>query len=292
MLLKGHGYEAFFLTVIGGLFVCVLTTVLLPVMLFLLPFIYENIHSYIHIILVFVAFWMILSEKGINRLYALFIFLFAGIFGLITLNTLSSEKVLFPALSGLFGISALAISLMSRTVIPPQEITEDINCNYAKATLASWLSGMFVGLLPGIGSAQAGIISSQVFRNKTKEFLVTLGGINTANMFFTLIIFYSLGKTRSGASWALSQITDNLAFSDILLISFTCLFSCFLSVILTLKLGKAMIRNLQRISYNRITAAIIIIIISMVLVLTGYAGLVILFTGSCLGIFDILLGLK
>ena len=191
MLLRGKGYEALFLTVVGGLLVCGLIVILLPHMLWLLPLIYQNIHSYIHIILIIIAAWMILTERGHGRIYALFVFLLAGMFGFISLNGLSSEQVLFPALSGLFGLSMLTVSLMSKTHIPAQEIPDNVNCNYFKGALGSLFSGLLVGILPGVGAAQAGIISSQLFKNKTGEFLVTLGGINTANIFFTLIVFYS-----------------------------------------------------------------------------------------------------
>lgn len=292
MLLRGKGYEALFLTVVGGLFVCGLIVLLLPYMLWTLPFIYENIHAYIHIILIVIAAWMILTERGINRLYGLFVFLLAGAFGLMTLNSFPSEQVLFPALSGLFGLSTLAVSLMSRTEIPKQDIPEDVKCDYARGTLGSLLSGLLVGILPGVGAAQAGIISSQLFRNKIKEFLVTLGGINTANIFFTLIVFYSLGKTRSGASWTLSQMVESLTFYDVLLISFTCLFAASVAAIVTLRLGRTIITRLQGFSYQWVTKIIILFIVAMALVVTGPVGVLIMFTGFCLGTFSILLGIN
>jgi putative membrane protein len=114
MLLEGRGYEAIFLTVMGGLLVSVLTILLLPAIIYLIPAIYESIHSYIHFILIFIAGWMVLTERGISRLYASLMFIFAGLFGFISLNALSSESVLFPALSGLFGLSGMVISLNSK----------------------------------------------------------------------------------------------------------------------------------------------------------------------------------
>lgn len=292
MLLMGRGYEALFLTVIGGLLVSLLTILLLPLMFYLLPVIYENIHNYIHIILIFIVLWMMLIEKGRNKLFAVFVFFLVGFFGFISLNALPSEKVLFPALSGLFGLSTMIISLMSRTELPEQEITDNVKCNYVRGTLASWLSGLLVGLLPGVGSAQAGIISSQIFRSRLKEFLMTLGGINTANMFFTLIVFYSLGKTRSGTTWMLSQITESIGFNDMLLIAFTCVVASSLSAVITIKLGKLILTEINYISYNKITISIILFITVSVAVFTGWIGLLILFTGMSIGLFAILLGLN
>lgn len=293
MLLKGRGYEALFLTVLGGLLVSILTVVLMvPLLFIIIPAIYENIHTYIHIILIGIVIWMLLVERGKNRLFALFVFFLAGFLGFITLNTVSSERVLFPALSGLFGLSGMFISLLGRTRIPPQEITDNIECDYKKGTLASWFSGLLVGILPGVGSAQAGIISSQLFRNRFREFLMTLGGINTANMFFTLIVFYTIGNIRSGTVWAISQITDTLSFNNILLIASVCIFAAFVAGMITLKLGKLAILKLDSISYGKVTFLIFLFIISMVFVISGWLGLLVLFTSFFIGSFSILLGLN
>ena len=292
MLLKGRGYEALMLTVVGGLLVSVVTVITLPVMFHTIPIIYSIIHNYIHIILIIVVMWMIFTEKGVNRLLAIFIFLLSGILGFITLNTLSSENVLFPALSGLFGLSIMFTSVMGRTKIPPQEITNDVKCNFFKGTVASWFSGLLVGLLPGVGSSQAGIISSQLLKNKTKEFLMTLGGINTANMFFTILVFYLLGKTRSGAAWTISQVTTILSFNDILLIVFTILFSSCISAIVTLRIGKIIMSRLDMFPYRTILASIILFIIASVSIFTGTMGIIILFTCFFIGLFSTLLGLN
>ena len=116
---------------------------------------------------------------------------------------------------GLFGISTLIVSTMNRTTIPPQEEPGEVSGSHARGSVAGWLAGMLVGLLPGIGAAQAGVIVAQAFKAKVRDFLTALGGINTANIFFTFIVFYTLGKTRSGAAWAISQIIESVTVYDI-----------------------------------------------------------------------------
>ncbi len=290
MLLSGRGYEALFLTVVGGLSASIVITLVLPLITYLVPLLYNNIHNYIHIILAIIVLWMVLIEKGADKIYAFFIFVFSGVVGIITLGV--SDSVLFPSLSGLFGLSTIIIGLMGRTVIPPQEITDNVVCDYKKGTIASILSGMLVGILPGIGSTQAGIITSQLFKGKIKEFLMALGGINTANIIYTIIVFYSLGKIRSGSAWALSQISTKISFNDMILVILTIIVASCLSSILTLSIGKRIIGKVDKFPYKLISVLIVACILLFTITLSGVFGIVVLFTCTFLGIFTILLGIN
>ena len=113
-LLEGRGYDAVFLTVMGGLIVFFLTILALPFLLYFLPVLYTSIHGFIHILLLLVVFWMIMTERGVKKIFALAVFLMSGIFGFITLNNFTSEQILFPALTGLFAFSTLLTSLTAR----------------------------------------------------------------------------------------------------------------------------------------------------------------------------------
>ena len=197
LLLAGKGYEALFLTVVGGLGVAILTLLTLPILLYLIPLIYEVIHPHIHLILISIVLWMILTERGTGKLHSLFIFGMVGLFGFIALNSFPSEVVLFPALTGLFAFSTMITSLRSNTIIPEQEEFDGVKTNPTKGIITGWLAGWLSGMLPGVGAAQSGVIASQLFRAKTKDFLTALGGINTSNILFTFVVFYLLGKTNS-----------------------------------------------------------------------------------------------
>jgi TctA family transporter len=167
-----------------------------------------------------------------------------------------------------------------------------VSCSYVKGTLASWLSGALVGLLPGVGSTEAGVLSSHIFRSRVKEFLMSMGGIDTANMFFTIIVFYSIGKSRSGATWALSEVTETITFNDMLLVMFTCMLVACVSSVVTLKLGKIILMKVNRIPYDKMTWFIIMFTIATVGLFTGWIGLLILFTGFFMGTFAVLLGIN
>lgn len=290
MLLQGRGYEAIFLTVMGGLGVIFFTIISLPALFFFIPLIYSSIRPVIHLILLMVVLWMVYKEK--RRIAAASIFLTAGIFGFIALNSFPSDFALFPALTGLFGFSTILTSLMAKTKIPPQEIQKEVHGDWMKGSVTGWLAGLLAGLLPGLGSSQTGIIAAQFLKAKMKEFMIALGGINTSNIFFTFIAFYIIGKTRSGAVWAVSQIVEHFTLTDMYLIVVIGFMTSLVSAVLTLKAGKLILMKMKNVNYTKITFFILVTLISLVSILSGPYGILISVTGTFLGLLTIYTGVK
>jgi putative membrane protein len=292
MLMDGRGYEAVFLSTIGGLGAIILTILTLPILLFAIPGIYSQIHPVIHVLLIAIVGWMVWTEQGPKKIWALAVFLLAGIFGMITLNTLPSNLSLFPALTGLFGFSGLIVSFYGKSKLPEQKRACKIQAGSIKGAAAGWFAGMLAGLLPGIGSSQAAVVTGQTFRAKTKDFLVSLGGINAANIIFTLVAFYTLGKTRSGAVAAIAQLTPSISINELILLLVIALATTLLSVVLTLKIAGLIITRIHSVSYRRINLSIIIFLLAAIILFTGPLGLLISFSGTLLGIAAIKLGVK
>jgi len=290
MLMTGRGYEAVFLSAMGGLGATLLTIATLPLLLLAIPGIYSQIHPFIHVLLIAVVGWMVWTER--KRGWALLVFLLAGLFGMITLNTLPSNLSMFPALTGLFGFSGLIVSFYGKSKLPEQKKTARMQLGSMKGAAAGWLAGMLAGLLPGIGSSQAAVVTSQAFRTKTKDFLVSLGGINAANIIFTLVAFYTLGKTRSGAVSAIAQLTPSISINELTLLMAAALMTALLSVVLTLKAAGIVTTRIHSISYRKLNLSIIIFLLAAVAILTGPLGLLVSLAGTLLGIAAIKLGIK
>jgi len=289
MVLQGKAYEALFLTVVGGLGSIILIIISLPVIFLVLPALYGVISPFMHILLTTVIAWMIWGDK--NRKMALLVVLLSGVFGFVTLNTVS-DVALFPAFTGLFAISTLFTAVRKNSVIPPQRREGEIKGPFRRGILTGWLAGWFSGILPGIGAAQAGVIASQVLKAKTRDFLTALGGINTSNIIFTMIMFYLLGKTRSGAAQAVSQIIDFMEPGHIILIVITVLVVGCFSAAVTLFLGRRAMGILEKFDYVKINKVIMISLFGLVIVFSGWIGIVIMLTATCIGILTINSGVR
>ncbi|MFH0711481.1 MAG: tripartite tricarboxylate transporter permease, partial [Candidatus Aenigmatarchaeota archaeon] len=226
------------------------------------------------------------------------IFFLSGIFGVLSLNStfVSQQNILFPILSGLFGLSLLFISLSQKSKIPTQVFDDQLNISKTdlmKSVILGSVAGLMVGFLPAIGVSQAAtIVQILGSTGEARNFLVTLSGINISNEIFSLVSLYLVNNPRSGASVAIEKILGGLAANDVVfLVGFIC-FSAGIAALLTIFLSKRIPKYLEKIDYQKLTLAIIIFMISMVAILTGLGGLLILFTSVSIGLLCNFLGIR
>lgn len=289
LVLEGNAHEALFLTVVGGLGSIVLIILTLPLIFFTIPLLYGVMSPFMHIILSGIIIWMVLGER--NRKMAVLVITLSGALGFVSLNAFS-DAALFPAFTGLFALSMLFTSVSKGSEIPPQKKPSEVRGPFRKGIITGWLAGWFSGMLPGIGAAQAGVIAAQLLRAKTRDFLTALGGINTSNIVFTLIMLYLLGRTRSGAAEAVSQIIYFMEPGHIVLIVITTLVVGCISAPTTLFLGKRFISLAERIDYVKMNKVIMISLMLMVVAFSGLVGTIITLTAACIGIITINSGVR
>jgi putative membrane protein len=288
MLLRGEGYAALKLTVVGGIGAAVLGILTLPVFFAFVERGYPILEKFIvPIIISFSIIFILLEPSFKKRLWALLIFLMAGSLGLIVLNNLSMRDPLFPMLSGLFGVSTLLVSMQGNTKIVEQKFDDEIEFgfhnfwNYLKATLSS----MLMSVLPALGSAQATVIS-QAFARKDKEgkdFLVIVGGINTVSAIFVLTTLYLIGRARTGVIAAMKQFLV-LDFNSYLILLTASLAAVGVGAYLTLKLGKYFANKIQKLNYRKLSVVIILFIVALAAIFSGWLGLLVLAVSTGIGL--------
>ncbi len=288
LLLEGKGYEAVSLTIIGSLFGLYFVILIIPFMLVFIPGIYSYIKDYIAFILIFASIYLIIKDHK-SRFWAFSVFFIAGILGIFVLNS-PTINPLFPMLSGLFGLPTLITSIKEKTVVPKQKICKS-NINkkeISKSVFSGLIASLFCGLLPGIGSAQAAIMGSSFSKKWTERtFLVLVGSIDTIVFFLSLIAFYTINKARSGAIVALSKLIENISLNDLFLFVGVSLIAAGLATILTLIVSKTSTRLITKMDYQKISIAIIIFIIILSIILSGFLGLYILIVSTFVGLLPI-----
>ncbi|MEM5878915.1 MAG: tripartite tricarboxylate transporter permease [Candidatus Aenigmatarchaeota archaeon] len=291
LLLEGRGYEAIKLTVIGSVGSLILSLLLIA---FLSPYFtsfYKLTRPYIHFAIIAVIAFMIFSERKPKKIISsAFIILLSGIFGLLALNSqlLPSQHILFPVLTGMFGLSTLIISFSETSKIPEQK--EDFSLKISakeilKSIFLGSIAGILVGFLPAVGISEAAVMVQYLGgRGDARSFLITLSGINVGNEVFSLISLYLVSNPRSGSSVAIQQILTELSFYDVLLLVGTICFVSGISALLTLYLGKQIPKFLVRLDYKTLTLSIITFICAMVFIWTGIAGIIILSISTAIGL--------
>jgi len=297
LLMEGRGVEAIYLTVIGGVGSVLLSLTLLPVLITVIPLFYQNIQKYIHWLLLFIALAIIFSETGKRKAYAFFCFMLAGTLGFLVLNTfiLPSHLLFFPLFTGLFGLPMLIISLNNKTSIPKQDLSfPKIKKRLAVlGTVKALFSGMLVGTLPGVGASQATILTQQITRKEDhREFLISIGGINTIVALFSLVSLFTISRPRSGAAVVVQQVLVGFGTNELFVLVATALIATGVSALLLMKTVKKLVYSLQHVNYSALTVGIMTFLLAITAIFTGLVGVVVLFTAASIGLLAPLLGVK
>ncbi|MEM2918324.1 MAG: tripartite tricarboxylate transporter permease [Candidatus Altiarchaeota archaeon] len=290
LLLQGKGLEALFLTTSGGVFTTLLFFVLTPLLLFILPIIHSLLKFYIAFVLLVICFFMILTEKNKERIFfSVLVFLLSGSLGIITLNSgiLPENFVLFPIFTGLFGIPTLLLSLKHKSNIPPQEevIFNTERKLIFSGSIKAFFASILLGLLPGVGVAQATVLTQELTKKKDpREFLISVGGVNTAVALISILSLYTVKRARSGAAIAIRNLLENFTIYDILLLISVSLISVGISAILTLYIGNKILKFIQKFPYSKISLIILILLFFLCFIFTGLNGILILLVSTSIGI--------
>ena len=292
LLLEGRGYEAVVLTAIGSLFAVIMMVAFAPIGLPFIKIIYPIIQRFIPYILIFFSILLIYKERK-SRSLALIVYLLAGVLGIITLN-LQLSQPLFPLLSGLFGTSIILTSLFQKTKIPKQNLTEvklskkEIFSSMNSGFIASFLTG----LLPGLGASQAAIVATSTQKKITPEkFLIIVGSINTFVMIVSFLALYSIDKARNGSVVVISEILQSFTLNQLILFLAVSLIAAGIATWLTLKFAKIFSKLMSRVNYAKLCISIISLITILVIILTGWIGLLVLIVSTSIGLIPNLAGI-
>ncbi|MFQ5815205.1 MAG: tripartite tricarboxylate transporter permease [Candidatus Hydrothermarchaeaceae archaeon] len=297
MLMEGRGYEAIRLTVLGGVGASLLGGLILPFGLYLFPMLYSYARASMAYLLLSVLIYMVYTERGNRRrLYSLIVIAYSGLLGIIVLNhyILPQKYALFPALTGLFGVSTLLKSIGSKPRIPRQTLSYSKKM-YLRGVAMGSLGGILTGLLPSMGSSQSALMIQNMMgrgERNVREFLVAIGGVNTADAIYALFALYLIGNPRSGASIAMEQIVGEFGFNDLILMVAVVLATTFFAASITLGLARFSVRRIESVDYHLYTKVILAFLFVLIVVLTGWRGLLIAVTATSIGTIAIYAGVK
>ena len=282
-VLKGWGYMAVKLTLVGSYLGLLLALALIPLWLQAIK-LYPLLVDWMGWILLGVSAYMILRDR--RPAWSLTVYLLAGALGWALLNKPLLDEPLFPLFSGLFGTSTLLYSLTQTSNIPEQQISSDIKLRWgdtAKALGAGNASGFLTSMLPGLGAAQAAVLGMNLSgRIGDHGFLVMLGTINTVNFTLSLLTWLALEKARNGAVVALTALLapSTELVATLLLVA---VLAGSAAVPLCLGLARVAVRVVSRIPYQKLTITIITLIVALVAGLTGLRGLYVLLVATGVG---------
>jgi len=277
MLLQGQGLKAVQLTVAGGLFGAMGAILLAPVFLAFVSALYEFLPAVIPFILTLVLGLMVLSEHGVKKAYALLVILLSALLGISVLRLNPFGNALMASVTGFFAVSTLVYSLVKNSVLKRQiqsksEIREK---SVVEGSLLSIAGAGTVSILPGIGPGQAAFIAAKLGgKTKTGAYLVMLGGINTANIIFSLLTLIAAGRIRTGVAAVVSQALPDKSML-VFLLAGTALFAVGFSVLVTNAIAGFILKRVHLVPYRKVNIAILGLLAVVVFLASGVYGLLV-----------------
>ncbi len=289
-LLKGQGFKALRLTLIGSLSALLLAALLTPLFVAALSF-YPSFKRLTPYLLIAVSVFSVTSDKNFWK--ALTVFASSGLLGVLVLNNPSLKNPLLPLLSGLFGASTLLFSFKLGDV--PAQAAEEPSLrrgSLVKALGSGCFSGFLTGVLPGIGSGIAALLSSRLARLDEEHFLTMMGSVNTFNFMVSLSALYAFGKPRNGAVVAVKELLGSATPQYLAAFVASSVIAGCVAFHTTSALGLFLSKKSSSMDVKRLNLSVLAFLTVLVFSFSGWTGLLVFATSSALGVIPHLLGVR
>lgn len=264
---EGKGYLALKYCLTGLLAAFLIAIIASPLLIKVVPFVIINIRDYVPFILLAVAGFLIFRDKKWK--FALLVFVLAGIVGYFGLSLMKQ-----PLLVLLTGFFALPVLLELNKNMPKQFVSDIIQVekpSVARGIIAAFVSSLFLVFLPAVGPAQASVFSRGILR-KTEDFFVAIGAISGFDVIFSMILLYTIGKSRIGLLESFKNVF-NVDFNAFVVMLVIALLTAIISYIIVVYSSKSIAGLVQKINYKKLAYAVIILLCAMIFYFDGFLGL-------------------
>lgn len=295
MLMNGDGMAAVKAAAIGSA-VGALSAIALaiPIQFIMLNGAAEIMDRITLYVVLFVSVVIIFSAEGIDgKILSAILFIVSGALGVVCdMNVLSqglfgNGTLLFPLLSGLFGIPPLLRSVGNEGMPEQYECYEDPvgPLPGLKGVLTGCIAGWFPGITATAGAALSASISQE---ERPENFISLVASIGTVTSVFSIVTLSVTGSGRSGTSVVIKDIIggglDGFCSEAFLLLLMTICIASALGYILTITAGHGMSTIADRIDPYKMSIGALILLISIVALMTGIGGLCVLAIATLLGL--------
>ncbi|MFB6190493.1 MAG: tripartite tricarboxylate transporter permease [Candidatus Nanohaloarchaea archaeon] len=287
MAMEGRGIEAFQLTVLGGVFSVAAAIFASPFLLLFLPEIYSFLEPHMAYLLAFFLSYIVFRSSRLRN--SVVITVLAGALGTFSFSMqINQEFVLVPVFSGLFALPSIYHALRSDFRLPPQSSTQLSWERAERGGAVGMLAGLLAGVFPGLGAAVSTSFLSPLLDSR-EEFLAGMGGVNTSDILVSFVALLLIGKSRSGASVALSSISQ-VGMRETVFLSGTSLVAAAIAAPLALRVAPWFLHGLRRVDTGKLLLLVALALVLSTFFLTGPPGLLVLSTSSFIGYAALLSG--
>lgn len=295
LLLEGEGMRAVRAAASGSMVGASCAIILaVPLQRIMLTSIGENVDGLSQAVALIATCVIILgSGKGRSIQWCAVSFTVSGIWGMILGDLdigfdgmLGEGTVMFPLLSGLFGIPML-LSSSKRASIPDQRDSGKDPTGMVPG-IRGVLMGCLAGWFPGITSTVGASMSACVFKERSsEEFIANVASIGTVTSILSVVALTVSGSGRSGTAIVLRELCGEslygFASTCFLVLMVASALASLIGFYLTIWSGKMMSRAVSGIDARKVNICVLFLTTSLVLLLTGPGGLIVLAISTVIG---------
>ena len=288
MVLQGRGMAAVRSAAIGSLVGCSVAIVLsIPLQYVMLNGAEEVMDRLTPLVLIVASSILVLNEgkKG-NLVWGAVCFVLSGAIGMMCMfmpipsnGILGEGTLMFPMLTGLFGIPVL-VEAASGNGIPPQKDDEHDPVGMVpgiKGVVTGCIAGWFPGITSTVGASMSACFMPE---NRPERFISTVASIGTVTSVLSLVTLSVSGSGRSGSAIVIGEIMGDglMGFMSegFLMLLMTTAAASVLGYGLTVWSGRMMSSLVSRIDERMMNRAVIVLLLALVVATTGFSGLLIL----------------
>ena len=296
MLLHGKGFFAVQLAITGCLVGGTIAILLSPVFVLFLQKGADFISAAIPFALGAVLLMMLFGENGLRKkFWAFAVVSMSGLLGAMVLRgNIPVQDSLFCLTTGFFGASTLISSIGEKQALPEQRTGGFRIGNFraGKYGFVSFLGGALVAVVPSISPSEAAFVIRKIAgKIKTRDYLVLLGGTNTANMILSFFTMFALGKTRTGSAAAIKQLIP-VGTEELWLIAAACLIGLGAGAIAADLSARIAVKNIHLADYKKINIAVLVFICLIVLAFSGLLGALVFVSAAGIGLISVCTGTR
>lgn len=256
------------------------------------PLVYGSIKPLVGWLLLIVCIYIFWTEKTWKKkFFAVIIFLVSGIFGLIIKNSgfIPDTYLFLPVFLGLFGFS----SIIARKPKATEIIYEIPAKQKIRISFTSFLSSLFASLIPGVKRSQAAAIALETGKiGQSEERLFALSVVSLSCMMLSILVLDSTGSVRSTLAYEINDIIGEMYFNKTLLLIGCLALAASLSSILMLLSANPLNKILSKVDKKYLKIFGFGMGLILIIYFTGWKGLLLAFTATCIGILAILLRIR
>ena len=250
--------------------------------------------------------WRVRRNRYRNKITALMLLLSSGLLGFVALNGRLpltgvwdgvDGNMLFPLLTGLFGLPTLLLSGTSGK-IPEQnaEVSRDLE---TRAAIGGALAGGFVGWVPGVTSTTGTMIGSiadperdEDEEGSARRFITMVSSVGTAAAVFGIIALAVTGKGRTGALLVVKQMLgaegvgslSSATSADTVTLLVSVFAAALLGYVITIRLGRRFAARVGELELDKLSRIIVVSLVLLVLLMSGIPGMLLLLASTLLGL--------